>query len=154
MSHEYTPKPPHNHRHITYTHCQVTTCPMHNNGLPIVDESLKSFYFIKSHVLHLHNDIFLCLLAQTLDTIQWTLCCHACTYISNNHVDLTSHCTNCILHINLIVNEEEPDYSSSPMWKLTFHICHISCQHELNLMIQNATNQDTHQTEIINTITE
>ena len=81
-------------------YCQVTSCPMHNNGNPCVPDSPEGMNTIQLHARHIHGHIFLALPHEQLPTIGWSRCgptCHNFFLTSTNQ--LAPHQNQCPFHL-------------------------------------------------------
>jgi len=135
-------------------YCQVTTCPMHNNKLPLVPDSIDGSWTIHLHVQHLHNDIFLSLTPQTLHSIGWSRCCPTCpTLFPNMSTHLLPHQEQCPLYNDSTTSTARPnpppfDYSGVPAWSLAFAICPNDRTPDLNTLIDNFPDFADHDTTL------
>ena len=134
-------------------YCQVTSCPMHNNGLPLVPNSPDGSHTIHLHVQHLHNDIFLSLPPHHLSSIGWTRCCPTCTNIfPNTSTHLSLHQALCPHHITFTTaaqpHQARFDFSTHDSWKLAFGICPTDRTTDLNTLIDTFPEDANHEASL------
>ena len=134
-------------------YCQVTTCPMHNNELPLVPLSPDGLHTIQQHVQHLHSDIFLCLPPHILSSIGWTRCCTTCPSIfPNTSTHLPPHQALCPHHLAFTTaaqpDQAHYDFSTHDSWKLAFGICPTDRRPDLNALIDSLPEDADHETSL------
>jgi hypothetical protein len=135
-------------------YCQITSCPMHNNGNPCVPDSPEGMNTIHLHAKHIHKHLFLALPHEQLPTIGWSRCsptCHDFFLTSANQ--LASHQNQCPFHLtntntatsnNTTTNNNNPilpqvyDSSNNPTWAIAFNICPPEKYTDLNQLINDA----------------
>jgi hypothetical protein len=111
-------------------YCQLSTCPLHNNGLPFMDNTPHGCEILQLHVRNLHSSAFLSLPPEQLTLIGWTQCCPECPQPILIPTDLSSHQESCIIYTTKpasIPPHQAPtqptNHSENPRWALAFQIC-------------------------------
>lgn len=138
-------------------YCQVTTCPMHNNALPIVPNTPDGLHDLQLHVQHIHSDIFLSLPPDQLLSIGWSRCCLPCpSFFIHTSSHLTTHQNQCPLYhdatstTTTAPNLQQFNYSQNPIWSRAFAICPPHKFDALNTLINDSPDYDDPETTLPN----